>query len=92
MFLDVHSHKPQPQQAVQAGPGPGLGGSSGAKGVFARVLAEASPPAAASERQRPQIKEWRFQAKAGRASWQSVSGLCNYLLGSSKVEDFALLF
>lgn len=39
MFLDVHSRKPQLQQAVQAGPVPGLVASSGsgAKGVFVRA-------------------------------------------------------
>lgn len=41
MFLDVHSRKPQLQQAVQAGPVPGLVGAlapgSGAKGLFVRA-------------------------------------------------------
>lgn len=97
MFLDMHSRKPQLQQAVQAGPVPGLVASSGSGlgskgGVCACDLAKVWPPTAACEQRRPQIKEWQFQAKVGRASWQSVSGLCNYFLGSSKVEDFAHLF
>lgn len=93
----AHSHKPPLQRAVQAGPGPGLAANAGSGlgsvgGVRACVRAKVRPPTAASGRGRLQSKEWQFQAKAGRASWQSVSGLCNHLRVSSNVEDFAHLF
>lgn len=85
-----------PQSAAAAGgaggPVPGLALAREQRGVCACHRAQMPPPTAAAEHGRLQIQEGQFQAKAGRASWQSVSGLCNHLLVSSNLEDFAHLF
>lgn len=85
---------PSAAAAGSAGPVPSAGSGLTAKGgAVACGRAQVGPPTAAAQHARLQVKEERqFQAKAGRASWQSGSGLCNHLLVSSNVEDFAHLF